>query len=1382
MATLFGLSKLLTEFALQVKKKAAQQTKKKLLTPRTMGAFRGGEEQLSTSRLAGVRKIIESNVPDTNKIVKSIISPGTGGFQKRGGISQAREQISLGRKQLSGEEKYPDFREPLAQVFGIGKKRSSAIMDIFRPKPMSKISIPSDLPEKEKKAAKQLRAQAIIARKDAATYQKKYKINELISGLHSLFEPGTKETGAKGVGGIPFKVPEKEKAKVDRYTIYRNKLAKAERLEDAYRNFVERPKGGVAQVETGLKGVSEAIEEPSRIAPFLSSIKSSDEKKRVMRIIDKTRKGKALNAVEVAQLGAYRALQEEEASKAYQGPARGIGEMMPQMIKYGAEVSALGGAEPVKITSIAAGAKELILGAVQGLKNVPMIDEKAASLVADFNYRELKPQILKAEKALDRNKMNWSEAYKRAVGYTMAEYSMERLGTVIAQPLAFVKKATIGKFLAKRGIQLVTPQVTRFLRRMGWNGILSEILEEEATELLQAPAEKRKYAAPWTPEGKARLLTEALGIGIFGTLMNIPNSRIMRGGKVVNDWTAETQPGALSIKDINEGKQIPKELEPLAKEARKYKSAEEFVKKEILEKEFPLERLGNTPTKGIALHGTNVPEKVLKEGFKPSEGTFGRGIYLDPLGDRAVQTYGGKSGKNILAVEYNFKNPYIVKEVGEKVPSLETLKGQGYDGIVFQNRTGMGRGTDEIIAFDVSTINPSQLTDIWKRATKQQLPPQKPPITQRPITKLKEGGLSVEEQIKTASEYIKNLPQKSRNIAQIRKAEQAKRLTAYGEVFREAGGGERGAKMARGKALAGEYTKADAEMLGNHLHQEVKDALYNKIDKDKSLSEGQVATLHNTLGDLMDGKVPAGIGGKPSTQLVLLNKTLGGNITKNMIDAVNPKLSMKERAESILNIPRALMTTGEFSGVLRQALPGLVYKPSKAPGMVWEGFKAFASKKAHDKTVEGIKKLEYYNDFIEDGGDMISEMKKIAPGKSSSHEEGYQTQIAEKAPGIKRFERAYTLQLDWLRVHLYEALTNKAKKRGYYRTQEDAEVAFKDGLKVKKDKNGKPIADPKAFIDAAMEANSLSGRGRLGKNLEKVSGLMNAVWFSPRLIKSRIETFTNPFNPKIHRTIRREAFKVLFKMVGMGVTALSLAKAGGAEVEDDPRSSDFGKIKVGNTRYDIWGGHQQVVKTAAQLITGEYKTSGGIVKKFEEGFPPGSRLTPLARFGESKFAPTTSFLYDLAKGENWIGEPFDIKSEAGKRMVPMYYQDMVDAYKDSGIDSVLGVALPGLFGVGIQTYENPKVKARRLWKEKKMTKEEFAEFQRKEIIPTKPKEFKTWKKEAQYEQDIFEFSHLTSAQQIKFLESKTKAQQKRYLPYVNQNFWKVLKGGGVSKK
>ena len=51
----------------------------------------------------------------------------------------------------------------------------------------------------------------------------------------------------------------------------------------------------------------------------------------------------------------------------------------------------------------------------------------------------------------------------------------------------------------------------------------------------------------------------------------------------------------------------------------------------------------------------------------------------------------------------------------------------------------------------------------------------------------------------------------------------------------------------------------------------------------------------------------------------------------------------------------------------------------------------------------------------------------------------------------------------------------------------------------------------------------------------------------------------------------------------------------GPEVEADPRSSYFGKIQVGPSTVDLWGGSQQIARYAAQWITGERKTREGVV-------------------------------------------------------------------------------------------------------------------------------------------------------------------------------------------
>ena len=65
--------------------------------------------------------------------------------------------------------------------------------------------------------------------------------------------------------------------------------------------------------------------------------------------------------------------------------------------------------------------------------------------------------------------------------------------------------------------------------------------------------------------------------------------------------------------------------------------------------------------------------------------------------------------------------------------------------------------------------------------------------------------------------------------------------------------------------------------------------------------------------------------------------------------------------------------------------------------------------------------------------------------------------------------------------------------------------------------------------------------------------------------------------------VRKEAARDLVAFLGIGASVLGLAKMAGAEIETEPTSSDFGKIKIGNTRYDIWAGFQQFARFGATL-------------------------------------------------------------------------------------------------------------------------------------------------------------------------------------------------------
>ncbi len=215
--------------------------------------------------------------------------------------------------------------------------------------------------------------------------------------------------------------------------------------------------------------------------------------------------------------------------------------------------------------------------------------------------------------------------------------------------------------------------------------------------------------------------------------------------------------------------------------------------------------------------------------------------------------------------------------------------------------------------------------------------------------------------------------------------------------------------------------------------------------------------------------------------------------------------------------------------------------------------------------------------------------------------------------------------------------------------------------------------------------NTATGRGNLGK-LAKNIDYLNTVFFSPRFLKSRFDLLNPAYYAKLPKPVRVEAMKDMLKFIGVGSTVVSLAGLAGANVSKDSNSSDFAKIRIGNTRWDIWGGFQQWARILSQLATGKRTTATGEKSLTSKQFGAPSRLDIVEAFGRGKLSPGVGALVDWLDNKTVVGDQFSTKAEALRLTVPLYLQDLQDAYKQGGFDRTLGVALPGFFGVGTQSY------------------------------------------------------------------------------------------------
>lgn len=369
----------------------------------------------------------------------------------------------------------------------------------------------------------------------------------------------------------------------------------------------------------------------------------------------------------------------------------------------------------------------------------------------------------------------------------------------------------------------------------------------------------------------------------------------------------------------------------------------------------------------------------------------------------------------------------------------------------------------------------------------------------------------------------------------------------------------------------------------------------------------------------------------------------------------------------ILNIPRTMMASSDLSAVMRQGVIPTVNHPIIASRAFVEMIKQMKSQKAFDRWLYDLYNSPEYP-IMKESGLYISDPRNP---ELSAKEEQFMNNLAEKIPILGKFikgsERAYISYLNKMRVDLFKRMAE-----GY-------------------ESDGKTIYNSKKlYKETAKLINNETGRGNFGK-FEDSAKILNTAFFSPRLIASRVTLLTNAVNPKFYldtpKEVRVEYMKDMIKFVGVGVSILALAKLAGADVDDDWRSSDFGKIRIGNQRYDIWGGFQSYVRLIGQLSTGETKsTTTGVIKELGTKMGQRSRYDVVLSFARGKLSPVPATVVDVLAGKTMMGEDVTFESKAVNSLMPLIVSDIKSAVYDKGVSGILTAGIPATFGIGVQNY------------------------------------------------------------------------------------------------
>lgn len=381
------------------------------------------------------------------------------------------------------------------------------------------------------------------------------------------------------------------------------------------------------------------------------------------------------------------------------------------------------------------------------------------------------------------------------------------------------------------------------------------------------------------------------------------------------------------------------------------------------------------------------------------------------------------------------------------------------------------------------------------------------------------------------------------------------------------------------------------------------------------------------------------------------------------------------------NIPRTILASYDLSAPLRQGImlaPGhpLIFAQNTARMIrIWAPEAVEIKLGIKGKQIirtPRVKAPRWLGPVGEEAMKVRYDAMKVNPRYESAIANGlYQTSEAVRGaeeamlgaryirgvPGVGQAERAYNTFLDSLRFDVYDSVMKNWEVGGKVKIGEGEDLA--------------------RFINYA------TGRGSFGPTGNRLAPFASTLAFSPRFTISRPQAFGKMIFAS-HLT-RGQAIRDMGLFIGANMTLLGLLKfTGAADVEINPRSSDFLKAKIGPTRIDLWGGAQPYARYAAQAALGERKSGGGNVYDV-------NRMKVLGRLGWSKLSPQAGLIVDLLIGSTFIGDDMTlsrsgVQTQFLNRLAPMAWQDLYDAITLQGPIGIL-MASPAFLGVGVQSYE-----------------------------------------------------------------------------------------------
>lgn len=448
----------------------------------------------------------------------------------------------------------------------------------------------------------------------------------------------------------------------------------------------------------------------------------------------------------------------------------------------------------------------------------------------------------------------------------------------------------------------------------------------------------------------------------------------------------------------------------------------------------------------------------------------------------------------------------------------------------------------------------------------------------------------------------------------------------------------------------------------------------------KDLNPQEADTLTRMAKDVADKKAAIADGGD---RFAYGNARVAyDNYVNELVAAANKgsfkSLSNAQKLKKIgvetASTAKSLKASLDLSRILRQDWKTVFSHPT-----IWAKNSAKSFKDAVDQfggkeVMDGVRA----DVLSRPNADLYASMEKASGMDlfSLRREELLPSSLPEKVPGFGRIYKA----------------SEAGFNAGQLRERADLTDLYAN---IFKNSYGKDLTDKKFLSDFAEFIGDLTSRGKI-KNPGRAD-LYNKVLFAPRNLKANVRFLTSELGRNADPAIKAEAAKNLLKtVVGTGIVLGVASSRLPGSVDKDPRSSNFGKITVGNTRFDVSGGMASLITLASRLVPTRHNGEWGLWRKdstskqfsnmWDKKYGASNGLDTLVNFAEGKASPPAAVILDYLKGETFGGDKPTLGNELSNAFTPLVFTNYNELRKDPrSANKLLAMIADGL-GIGTNTY------------------------------------------------------------------------------------------------